>query len=108
LHQVGNLFELNVKLWCQKVNAAAEQHITCWAKGLTNIEECTVCLRTVLSKYLIQEEIKSQIFLPPSIYILNSQFILLFPSVNHYRNVALSRGREVEAQDRSDVPAGHS
>lgn len=30
--------------------------------------------------------------MPPSIYILNSQFILLFPSVNHYRNVALSRG----------------
>lgn len=46
----------------------------------------------MLSKYLIHEGIKSQIFLPLSIYILNSQFILLFPSVNHYRNVALSRG----------------
>jgi len=34
LHQVGDLFELNVKLWCQKVdNTTIRTYLSAWAKS---------------------------------------------------------------------------
>lgn len=90
------------------MNQISAQCIIRWIKRHTNAEESKVCLHPVISEWLIwKEKKKGQIFLPPSIYILNSQFIPLFPVSKSLQECA-SHSWDVEPQQNSDLPVGRS
>jgi len=46
LHQVGDLFELNVKLWCQKVN------YTLVGRYISRHSNCSKWWHTALTRWL--------------------------------------------------------